>query len=167
MAYVICSSLQDKYSTANGLENANQFRNQLTNTLVVPIDSEVALTSIRCETASASDGASFLVRLNNFGVTSYNAGKGSISQVIYHAPIFHNLREPAPALPAEVGVIWHEPPRPTYIALNNREELHINEISIDLVDQDEQVLGSGAAVIIDPATMTSTTLSLHIRPRRK
>ena len=93
---------------------------------------------------------SLFVRLNNFGLNSYNAGTGSISKILYSLPRFTNAGE------SSGNGLFFEPSQRVYLPLNNPAPLVINEFSIDFVNENETL-----------ATDLSgkSNVMLHIRPR--
>jgi len=93
---------------------------------------------------------SLFVRLNNFGLNSYNAGTGSISKILYSLPRFTNSGE------SSGNGLFFEPSQRVYLPLNNPAPLVVNEFSIDFVNENETL-----------ATDLSgkSNVMLHIRPR--
>jgi len=93
---------------------------------------------------------SLFVRLNNFGLNSYNAGTGSISKILYSLPRFTNSGE------SSGNGLFFEPAERVYLPLNNPAPLVVNEFSIDFVNENETL-----------ATDLSgkSNVMLHIRPR--
>jgi hypothetical protein len=93
---------------------------------------------------------SLFVRLNNFGLNSYNAGTGSISKILYSLPRFTNAGD------SSGNGLFFEPSQRVYLPLNNPAPLVINEFSIDFVNENETL-----------ATDLSgkSNVMLHIRPR--
>ena len=138
MSLIILSSYQGyNADQLHNIENANSFTNYFTNTFVVEPDSEVALISVNCSRETGQGkGDEGYVRLNGFGLfQTYN---GATSQ----QPIFT------------------QKPYPIYLALRNPEEIHLNQLSVDLVDADE--------VLVQDLDLDSPSrVVLHVRKRRK
>lgn len=96
--------------------------------------------------------SNLFVRLNNFTQTSYNAGIGRPSKVIYTMPRFDNSGR-------EDGIgLFFEPAERVYLDLGNSEELFINDFSIDIVDNRER---------LSRTLIGTTVICLHIRPIRR
>ncbi len=77
--------------------------------------------------------ASMFVRLKNQALNSYNANKGSISNIIYGCPRFDSRG-------ARDGPLWYEPEERVYVKFNNVDKFVLNSIDIDIVDVNEQVI---------------------------
>jgi hypothetical protein len=91
------------------------------------------------------------VRLNNFNITTYNAGRSSFSKIIYSAPRFSSGTDQS------VGSLFLESPEKTYISLNNPDEIVANTFDIDLVNEDETLATD---------LLGKTVVLLHVRPLR-
>ena len=81
---------------------------------------------------TASADSSLFVRIPTLTQTSQNFGKGSMSKIIYHCPQFSNAG-------AEIGALFFQPAERVYINLNNRETLNLNEITVEVVDKNEEL----------------------------
>ena len=91
---------------------------------------------------------SLFIRLNNFTNRSINAGTGRPSKILYHIPRFDTSGR-------EYGTgLYFEPQERVYVALNNSEDLFINEFALD-VCQDDEILASDL--------VGETIICLHIR----
>ncbi len=91
---------------------------------------------------------SLFIRLNNFTNRSINAGTGRPSKILYHIPRFDTSGR-------EYGTgLYFEPQERVYVALNNSEDLFVNEFALD-VCQDDEVLASDL--------VGETIVCLHIR----
>lgn len=91
------------------------------------------------------------VRLNNFNITTYNAGRSAFSKIIYSAPRFSSGTE------QNVGSLFFESPEKTYVSLNNPDELVANTFDLDLVNEDETLATD---------LLGKTVVVLHIRPAK-
>lgn len=113
---------------------------------------DLVCTTFSDDAPKLLSGESLFVRLNNFTQSSINAGTkggGNITKIIGHLPRFDNAGN-------ETGALFFEPHEKTYIALNNAEDLYINEFDIDIVYQSETLCES----------LTGTTVVvLHIRQK--
>lgn len=77
--------------------------------------------------------ASLFVRLDNFTQTSYNAGVGRPSKILYHLPRFDTSNR-------DLGTgLYFEPTERTYVALNNSDTLYMNTIDISISNDNEQL----------------------------
>jgi len=87
--------------------------------------------------------SSLFIRVNSTTQTSYNAGKSSISKIVYHIPQFSNTGE-------TTGALYFEPAEKTYLNLNNPNEIILNDIRVDIVDKNEvyatELTGSSVVV---------------------
>ena len=93
---------------------------------------------------------SLFIRLNNFTHNSAVGIKGNaFSKILMHLPRFDNSG-------SEIGGLYFEPYERLYVALNNPDEMFINEFDIDIVYDNEQY----AECIVG-----KTIVCLHIRPR--
>tara|TARA_R110002096_G_scaffold55907_2_gene143107 strand:+ start:9525 stop:11546 length:2022 start_codon:yes stop_codon:yes gene_type:complete len=81
---------------------------------------------------TASADSSLFVRIPTLTQTSQNFGKGSMSKIVYHCPQFSNAG-------AEIGALFFQPAERVYINLNNRETLNLNEITVEVVDKNEEL----------------------------
>ena len=77
-----------------------------------------------------TSNVSIFVRLNNFTQNTMNARQGTISKIVAHLPRFDNGGN-------EVGGLYFEPNTPTYLSLNNTEEILINSFDVDIVYDNE------------------------------
>lgn len=91
---------------------------------------KVKFTSV--EEPSINSTNSLFVRLNNLPHTSFNANKGSISKILYALP-----RQDATG--KSYGTLYFEPPERTYIKLNNVSPIQMTDISVDIVNFNEQI----------------------------
>ena len=93
---------------------------------------------------------SLFIRLNNFTHNTAVGSKGNAySKILMHLPRFDNSG-------AEIGALYFEPYERLYVALNNPEELNINEFELDIVYDNEQFA---------ECLVGKTIICLHIRPR--
>ena len=93
---------------------------------------------------------SLFVKLTNFTHSSANAKRGqNHSKILAHLPRFDNAGN-------EVGGLYFEPHERVYVALNNTNDLYINEFDVEIVYDDE----SYATCIAG-----KTIVCFHIRPR--
>tara|TARA_R110001632_G_scaffold104887_1_gene214024 strand:- start:214 stop:654 length:441 start_codon:yes stop_codon:yes gene_type:complete len=77
--------------------------------------------------------ASLFVRLDNFTQTSYNAGVGRPSKILYHLPRFDTSNR-------DLGTgLYFEPTERTYVALNNSDTLYMNTVDISISNDNEQL----------------------------
>lgn len=77
--------------------------------------------------------ASLFVRLDNFTQTSYNAGVGRPSKILYHLPRFDTSNR-------DLGTgLYFEPTERTYVALNNSDTLYMNTMDISISNDNEQL----------------------------
>ena len=81
---------------------------------------------------TASADSSLFVRCPTLTQTSQNFGKGSMSKIIYHCPQFSNSG-------TDIGALFFQPAERVYIDLNNKETLNLNEITIEIVDRNEEL----------------------------
>jgi len=88
--------------------------------------------------------SSLFVRVNSTTQTSFNAGKSSISKIVYHIPQFSNTGD-------TTGALYFEPAEKTYLNLNNPNEIILNDIRVDIVDKNEmyatELTGSSVVVL--------------------
>ena len=75
------------------------------------------------------------VRLNNTSQLSFNAGKSSISKIVYHIPQFNQIGQ-------STGALFFESPEKTYLNVNNPEPVTLNDMRVDIVDQYEKYASS-------------------------
>jgi hypothetical protein len=92
---------------------------------------------------------SLFVRCPTLTQQSSNFGKGSMSKIIYHCPMFSNTGKSS-------GSLFFQPAERVYIDLGNRETLHLNQISLEVVDKNEQLATDLTG---------STTICLHIKQK--
>ena len=71
------------------------------------------------------------VRVNALDVRSYNGVQSSISKILYTLPRFNNG-----SASGRMHIVPHEK---TYLALNNTNTLHINDIHVEFVNSDESL----------------------------
>jgi len=77
--------------------------------------------------------ASLFVRLDNFTQTSYNAGVGRPSKILYHLPRFDTSNR-------DLGTgLYFEPTERTYLSLSNSETLYVNTMDISISNDNEQL----------------------------
>jgi len=77
--------------------------------------------------------ASLFVRLDNFTQTSYNAGVGRPSKILYHLPRFDTSNR-------DLGTgLYFEPTERTYVALNNSDTIYANSMNISISNDNEQL----------------------------
>tara|TARA_R110000803_G_scaffold66836_1_gene128428 strand:+ start:596 stop:2575 length:1980 start_codon:yes stop_codon:yes gene_type:complete len=95
-----------------------------------------------------TNDASLFIRLNNFTNRSINAGTGRPSKILYHIPRFDTSGR-------EYGTgLYFEPQERVYVALNNSEDLFINEFALDVCQDDE---------ILAKDLVGETIICLHVR----
>ena len=95
---------------------------------------------------------SMFVRLDNFTQTSWNAGTGRPSKILYHIPRFDTSNR-------EVGTgLYYEPHEKTYIRLNNSDRIMLNEIDLSICDNKE--------MLVDDMT-GQTIIILHFRKHKE
>lgn len=75
---------------------------------------------------------SLFVRLNNLPHTSFNANKGSISKILYALPRIDLGGK-------TFGVLYFEPTERVYVKLHNSSAITMTDISVDIVNFNEQV----------------------------
>lgn len=93
---------------------------------------------------------SLFVKLTNFTHSSANAKRGqNHSKILAHLPRFDNAGN-------EVGGLYFEPHERVYVALNNPNELYLNEFDVEIVYDDESYAECIAG---------KTIVCFHIRPR--
>ena len=87
---------------------------------------------------------SLFVRLNNFNVSSYNAGQSKKSSILYSIPRF------ASGTNESVGALFFESPERVYIKLNNPNTIQAQSFNLDIVNEDETLARDllGKSVII-------------------
>ena len=73
---------------------------------------------------------SLFIRCPTLTHQSYNFGKGSMSKILYHLPQFDSTGR-------SVGALFYEPGEKTYLKLGNKEPITLNQLSIDIVDKNE------------------------------
>ena len=76
---------------------------------------------------------SLFIRLNNFNVDSYNAGRSNKSSILYTIPRF------ASGTNESVGALFYESPERVYLSLNNPNEITAQSFNIDIVNEDESM----------------------------
>tara|TARA_R110000772_G_scaffold261570_1_gene380128 strand:- start:5428 stop:7503 length:2076 start_codon:yes stop_codon:yes gene_type:complete len=93
--------------------------------------------------ASAVATNSLFIRINNTTQTSFNAGKSSISKIVYHIPQFNQTGQ-------STGALFFEPHEKTYLALNNAGTITLNDVRVDIVDKNERYAESlvGSSVVV-------------------
>lgn len=103
--------------------------------------SSSVLTSDKGATSVATN--SLFIRINNTTQTSFNAGKSSISKIVYHIPQFNQTGE-------STGALFFEPAQKTYLALNNAGTITLNDVRVDFVDKNERYADSlvGSSVVV-------------------
>jgi len=75
--------------------------------------------------------ASLFVRLDNFTQTSFNAGVGRPSKILYHLPRFDTSNR-------DLGAgLYFEPTERTYVKLGNSDTLYQNSIDISIANDNE------------------------------
>ena len=92
---------------------------------------------------------SLFVRCPTLTQQSFNFGKGSMSKIIYHCPMFSNTGK-------STGALFFQPSERVYIDLGNRETLNLNQLSLDIVDRNEQISNDLTG---------NTTICLHIKTK--
>jgi hypothetical protein len=102
------------------------------NGVAVPLDTN-QFTYSSDSTPELFSTASLFVRLDNFTQTSYNAGVGRPSKILYHLPRFDTSNR-------DLGTgLYFEPTEKTYVALGNSEKLYQNTIDISIANDNEQL----------------------------
>lgn len=98
-------------------------------------------------TPSAIPEHSLFVRCPTLTQTSHNFGKGGMSKIIYHCPMFNNAGE-------GTGALFFQPAERVYIDLGNKENINLNQLTMEIVDRNEQY----------SVDLTgNTTICLHIK----
>tara|TARA_R100000654_G_scaffold24805_2_gene47988 strand:+ start:4620 stop:6608 length:1989 start_codon:yes stop_codon:yes gene_type:complete len=93
---------------------------------------------------------SLFVRLNNFTFNTANARLGNaFSKLLCHLPRFDNSGN-------ETGGLYFEPQERVYVALNNPDELYLNNFDVDIVYDNEEFA---------ECLMGKTIVCLHFRQR--
>ena len=106
--------------------------------------------TVSFESTALSDfplSSSMFVRLKNQALNSYNANKGSISNIIYGCPRFDSRGN-------STGTLWYEPEERVYVKFNNVDKFVLNSIDIDIVDVNEKVI---------PNLVGNTVIILHVK----
>ncbi len=141
----------DQYVEAGELPDSTVMRRFLgfnKSLLIETVDGEV--TSGGATVAFSSDevpefslSSSMFVRFKNQALNSYNANKGSISNIIYGCPRFDSRG-------ARDGPLWYAPEERVYVKFNNVDKFVLNSIDIDIVDVNEKVVSDlvGNTVVI-------------------
>jgi len=97
------------------------------------------------------DYSSQFIRLDNFTQTSYNAGTGRPSRILYHMPRFDNSNR-------EIGTgLYFEPHQRVYIKLNNTEKIPANEFHLSICDNKERLITDLTG---------QTIICLHVREEK-
>lgn len=110
-----------------------------------------AVTFTSDGTPQTISNQSVFIRLTSLTQRSVNGVTGNESKIIYHCPRFDNAGN-------QVGGLFFEPGEKTYLDIGNIAETPINTFSVDLVDNKERFIKSAIG---------STTVCLHIRPKKK
>ena len=84
-------------------------------------------------TPALKTSTSLFVRLNNFNVDSFNAGRSNKSSILYTIPRF------ASGTNESVGALFFESPERVYLTLNNPNEITAQSFNIDIVNEDESM----------------------------
>jgi hypothetical protein len=71
---------------------------------------------------------SLFVRCPTLTQQSSNFGKGSMSKIIYHCPMFSNTGKSS-------GSLFFQPSERVYIDLGNKETLNLNQLTLEVVDK--------------------------------
>ena len=106
--------------------------------------------TVSFESTALSDfplSSSMFVRLKNQALNSYNANKGSISNIIYGCPRFDSRGN-------STGTLWYEPEERVYVKFNNVDKFVLNSIDIDIVDVNDKVI---------PNLVENTVIILHVK----
>ena len=122
---------QDIYYTPSSGANAEELLGFANN----PIPDPITATSLLQTYTSSSvptmiSKASMFIRVDNLSSESYNAQTTQPSKILYHIPRFD-------ASGQENGALYFEPNERTYIALNNPNDLIINDFDVSIVNPDE------------------------------
>tara|TARA_R110001592_G_scaffold77179_1_gene232489 strand:- start:391 stop:1116 length:726 start_codon:yes stop_codon:yes gene_type:complete len=97
----------------------------------VDADDEQIVTYLSDAEPTSSSTASLFVRLDNFTQTSYNAGVGRPSKILYHLPRFDTSNR-------DLGAgLYFEPTERTYVKLGNSDTLYQNSIDISIANDNE------------------------------
>lgn len=97
----------------------------------VDVDDEQIVSYLSDAEPTSSSTASLFVRLDNFTQTSYNAGVGRPSKILYHLPRFDTSNR-------DLGAgLYFEPTERTYVKLGNSETLYQNSIDISIANDNE------------------------------
>ena len=94
-------------------------------------------------TPEAGSLSNLFVRLNNLPFNSFNANKGSISKILYPLPRID-------AAGKSFGSLYFEAQQRTYLKINNPGPITMTQISVDVVDINEQLATdlSGNTIVI-------------------
>ena len=92
---------------------------------------------------------SLFVRCPTLTQQSSNFGKGSMSKIIYHCPMFSNTGKSS-------GSLFFQPSERVYIDLGNKETLNLNQLTLEVVDKNEQLATDLTG---------NTTICLHIKQK--
>jgi len=90
------------------------------------------------------------VRFNGLQQQSFNANQGSISKIIYACPRFDSAG-------TRTGELYYEPHERVYVNCNNSDKVILSDISVDLVDVNEQYCED---------LIGQTQINFHIRKKK-
>jgi hypothetical protein len=90
------------------------------------------------------------VRFNGLQQQSFNANQGSISKIIYACPRFDSAG-------TRTGELYYEPHERVYVNCNNSDKVILSDISVDLVDVNEQYCED---------LVGQTQINFHIRKKK-
>ena len=99
--------------------------------VVFNVNNALGLGVLSTTTPALKTSTSLFVRLNNFNIGSYNAGKSNKSSILYTIPRF------ASGTNESVGGLFFESPERVYLTLNNPNEITAQSFNIDIVNADE------------------------------
>lgn len=120
-------------------ESLNTTPASLTNDVVFDSDAVPSLLQLK----------NMFVRFNGLQQSSYNANKGSISKIIYACPRFDSAN-------SQLGNLYYEPHERVYVDCNNPDNLMLSDLSVDLVDVNEQFCTD---------LIGTTQINFHIRKK--
>lgn len=154
MSLIIASAKQE-YSDDIGVENVASFTNYFSNPIVIPPHSEIAVSTVNVSRLTGEGkGSSAFVRLNNFPtMSSYNGATHQKTQIVCEFP-----RETDTG--GHSGPLHYEPPFPLYLDIGNIDEIHLSQISIDIVDVNGVLVTD-----LDNGVGSNTVVILHVRQK--
>jgi len=154
MSLIIASAKQE-YSDDIGVEDVASFTNYFSNPIVIPPHSEIAVSTVNVSRLTGQGkGSSAFVRLNNFPtMSSFNGATHQRTQIVCEFP-----RETDTG--GHSGPLHYEPPFPLYLDIGNIDEIHLSQISIDIVDVNGVLVTD-----LDNGVGSKTVVILHVRQK--